>query len=113
MFGEIRKELYISGVKTVTREYLDKLTDFSFTIWWGDNGSNNSLSTHAFTIEENELILEWMYDRYNLRPKISIDKRVNLPFIYCNKESMLEISKIIQPHLEKSLWYKIQHHLQP
>jgi hypothetical protein len=56
---EIRNELYVNGVKTVTRAYLDGLTDLSFAVWWMDDGSTATLSTHSFTEYEQQVTISW------------------------------------------------------
>ena len=109
---KIRQETYDGcGKKIVTREYLDKLTDFSVAIWWCDDGSSSSLSTHSFTIEENELISDWLNNRYKTEASVKIDRRVSLPYIQLNAVSMRALCPVIFPYVEKSLWYKFSRFL--
>ena len=108
---DIRLETYRSGIKVVTETYLDKLSDFSVAVWWCDDGSNNSFSTHSFSRDENDMISAWLNDRYDLETWVEIDKRVNLPFIRCNSESMRTFGQRIFKFVEKSLWYKFSRFL--
>jgi len=108
---EIRKQLYINGKKTVNYEYLNSLTDFSFSVWWSDDGGHNSISTHSFTEDENHLISNWLNERYGLDTWVDLDKRVKLHYIRINGPSMTILSKILFPYLHRSLWYKLGTHL--
>lgn len=102
----IRRETYVGRQKVVTKAFLDKLTDLSVAIWWCDDGSHNSISTHSFTYSENELVSAWLNERYGTITKVVWDRRVNLPYLSCNSQSMRALGPIIFPFVEQSLWYK-------
>jgi|GEM_PF-5179895 len=62
--------------KSINRPYLDRLDVLGFAVWWMDDGSTTSLSTHAFTVQENQIIIDWLWDRWEITASIMIDKRV-------------------------------------
>jgi len=106
---EIGSEIYFP-TKTVTREYLDKLDTLGLAIWWMDDGSNCAMATHSFSIKENEIILEWLSDRFGIGGKIKYDKK-KYPFIYFLSSDQRAIGKLVFEHVHQSLWYKFGRHL--
>ena len=108
---DIWQETYKDRRKIVTQDYLDKLSDLSVAIWWCDDGSNNSMSTHSFTLEENHLISCWLNHRYHIESFVVVDRRVNLPYIRCHSDSARKFFKAIFPYVEESLWYKFSRFL--
>jgi hypothetical protein len=103
----IYMELYDdNGVKHITRDYLNKLTDLSVAIWWSDDGSTAAIATHSFSLDENELIRDWFRDRYGIQVFIKLDKRVQLPYIQIPSDAMKQFGRHIYNHVHESLYYK-------
>jgi hypothetical protein len=96
-------KLYVPK-KTVTREYLDQLDDFGLAVWWMDDGSTSQLSTHSFTLQEQELICRWLLERWAVDARPSPDRKRNLWFISFTHPK--QIHRIVAPHVLPSLRYK-------
>lgn len=82
---EVYHKLYINGVKQITQPILDKVTLLGLAIWFMDDGSvawqrknrrgellanpkiiSVRLSTEGFSLKENELICQWLFDKFNV-----------------------------------------------
>lgn len=56
-FTEIYKFCYKNGIKTVTKEWLDKITPRGLAFWFMDDGCNSGvLATNNFTYDEVSMI---------------------------------------------------------
>lgn len=105
---EIAKELYINNTKTITREYLNKLDSLGLAVWWMDDGSESGMfSTHSFSKEENEIIVNYLKEKWGINSKIYKDKRKDLYFIKIITDSLDKFRKIIEPHIPECMKYKI------
>lgn len=107
VFEEIYNKLYIDGVKTITKDYLSKLTDRSLAFWFMDDGCNSgTLATNCFSKEECELIQEWLFNKYSI--KTTLQKASNNQFvIYIRRESRPIFYAIVYPYFIPSMLYKI------
>ena len=57
VYEKFYNSLYKNGTKSVTQEWLDKITPFVLAIWFMDDGSNcGTIATNCFTKEECFLI---------------------------------------------------------
>jgi hypothetical protein len=92
--------------KSITRSFLDRLDELGFAVWWMDDGSTTSLGTHAFTVPENETIVAWLRERWGIAANISIDKRVQKPFLTFRQPNVAMLLRLVAPHVIPSLWYK-------
>jgi intein/homing endonuclease len=104
----IANELYIDNKKTITRNYLNKLNSLGLAVWFMDDGSESGMfSTHSFSEEENQIIVDYLKEVWNIDTKIYKDDPKNLYFI-CIKNSSLKILKdIIKDHIPECMKYKI------
>lgn len=116
-FKDIFSNLFIDGVKKVTRDYLDSLTPLSIAVWYMDDGSLNhsygkeksiSLSTHAYSKEENETIIEYFKDVYDIQFKLYYDKRCGRYSIgaSCN-EDRHKFLELVSPYVIDLFQYKL------
>jgi len=104
----LANELYINGKKTITRYYLDRLTPLGFAIWFMDDGSESGmLSTHSFSESENEIIKQYLWEKWGIESKIYKDKRKSLYFIVIRIKSLSILRKIIEPYIPECMGYKI------
>jgi hypothetical protein len=92
--------------KSISREYLDRLDELGFAVWWMDDGSTQALATHAFTVAENQLIVDWLQDRWDITAAISMDKRVEKPFLQFRQPNAANVLRLVAPYVIESLWYK-------
>ncbi len=90
--------------KTVTREYLDQLDDFGLAVWWMDDGSTNALATHSFTYPEQEIIQQYLLERWGVETEITQHKKRQMWYIrFLHPQQM---HRIVMPHVIPSLQYK-------
>jgi len=74
-FTKLYNEFYKDGVKTVTREILEKLTPRSLAFWFMDDGNNNGiLATNCFSYEECLLIQEVFLNKFDIQTSIGRQK---------------------------------------
>lgn len=116
-FKDIFSSLFVDGKKRITREYLDSLTPLSIATWYMDDGSLNhsygkeksiSLSTHAYSKEENETIIEYFKDVYDIRFKLYYDKRCGRYSIGAScKEDRYKFLELVSPYVIDLFQYKL------
>ena len=116
-FKDIFSSLFVDGKKRITREYLDSLTPLSIATWYMDDGSLNhsygkeksiSLSTHAYSKEENETIIEYFKDVYDIRFKLYYDKRCERYSIGAScKEDRYKFLELVSPYVIDLFQYKL------
>jgi predicted transcriptional regulator len=74
IYNELKDKLYINGVKTVTKEWLNMLTPRSIAFWFMDDGSNSGvIATNSFSKEECLLIIDWFREKYNIECTLQND----------------------------------------
>lgn len=107
----ICKRLYVDGKKVITRELLDALTPLSLSVWFMDDGSRSrhtgSLCTHCFSLEENQLILEWFKEKYGIECSLQLDKRCNKYYIRFLTEGFRIFVSLISSWVLKEFQYKL------
>jgi len=105
---KISRELYINNKKTVTRGYLNKLSALGLAVWWMDNGSESGvLSTHSFSKSENQIILNYLKEVWNIDAYICKDKRKDLYFLCIRYDSLKAFRNIIKEYIPKCMQYKV------
>lgn len=90
--------------KTVTREYLDQLDDFGMAVWWMDDGSTGDLATHSFTHAEQEVIQQYLLERWSVETEIKQHKKRQMWYISFSHPQQMH--RIVMPHVIPSLQYK-------
>jgi len=110
--------------KRVTREILDVLNDQGFAWWIMDDGcyshSNKGygffrLSTQGFSYDENELIKQWITDRYGVKGSLQINARRGVNpmsaqdtfVLYIGEKDFMPIKERVEPFIIPSLRHKI------
>lgn len=107
VFETLYQELYKNGVKTITKEYLDKLTPKSLAFWFMDDGCySGTLATNCFSKEECELIKEWLKDTYNIETTL-VKTPKNQFLIYIRAKSRQTFYDLVFPYFIPSMLYKI------
>lgn len=110
LYTEIKKELYPNNVKTVTQEWLDKITPRGLAFWFMDDGSNNGcLATNSFSYEEHLLIKEWFKNEYDIDVnihKVNLKNKIQYNIFILSK-SRLHFEKLIFPYMIPSMYYKL------
>lgn len=116
-FKDIFSSLFVDSKKKITREYLDSLTPLSIAVWYMDDGSLNhsygkeksiSLSTHAYSKEENETIIEYFKDVYDIQFKLYYDKRCGRYSIGAScMEDRHKFLELVSPYVIDLFQYKL------
>lgn len=103
---------YPNRKKTVSIEWLSKLTALSLAVWYMDDGSINRryrtivLCTNCFSYTEHELIRSYFSDKWGIDTKI--EKRRNEQFIIrINASQSNKFLDIISPHIPSCMIYKL------
>lgn len=105
-FNSLYDLFYIDGIKTVTLNWLDKLTPKSLAYWFMDDGTNNgALATNCFGLEEIKLMQSWFLNTYNL--KLTIQKSRNQYLLYFHKKSKKIFYQLTHCYFTKDMLYKV------
>ena len=108
VFTDIFTLLYPNGIKTITREYLNRITNpIALAYWFMDDGCiSGSIATNCFSEQEVDCLINWMKDRWN----IICTKQHQLSnfIIYFPKESRLDFECLIFPYMIPSMYYKLK-----
>ena len=102
--------IYKNGVKTITQEWLNKLTPKSIAYWFMDDGSRSGdLATNCFTLQEVELCQKWFKDKFNIDTRIrKIANKEQWLLIIC-VNSRQNFDDLIRPYIHKSMLYKLKY----
>ena len=110
-FTEIYNMCYVNGIKTVTQEWLDKITPRGLAFWFMDDGSNSGvLATNSFSYEEVLLIHNWFNDKYNIKTSVQTQKSKSGTqyLIYIKTESRHTFYNLVKPYIIPSMEYKFK-----
>lgn len=112
------KLMYPDGKKRVTKEILDMLDDRAVAIWYMDDGCLSKttgrgatvmLSTNGFTLEENEIIRDWLFQRYGVSFNINIHKQSGTPMLRRGISDAHKMLDAIRPYVIPSMMYKVDY----
>ena len=74
-----------------------------------DDGSKNNCSyylhTESFTIEDINFLQKLLYDKFNIKTSIHINRK--MPLIYIKAESRELFTEIVKPYICESMKYKL------
>jgi hypothetical protein len=109
VFTNIWHLAYSNGKKVVTQEYLDKIhSPLALAYWFMDDGSyEGTLATNSFSIEECELLIDWMLQKWNI--KCTLQKNQSNYTLYIRSCSRYEFEKLIFPYMIPSMYYKLKY----
>lgn len=110
-YTKLREDLYPNNIKTVTKDWLDKITPRGLAFWFMDDGTNSgTIATNSFTKQECELIIEWFKEKWNIN--CSLHKAINNNheqyLVYILKDSRLTFYNLVEPYIIPSMYYKIE-----
>ena len=119
----VRKDWYKENVKKVTKEVCDKLTAASLAFWYMDDGClsyrNDTktayficLNTQGFSLEENQLLVDTLSNKFNItaninRDKIAADGHQMYRITIGVKEECNKFFDLIAPYVCDSMLYKL------
>lgn len=110
IYTKLKEELYPNGVKTVTQQWLDKITPRGLAFWFMDDGTNvGTIATNCFTYEECSLIIDWFMKKWGI--SCTLHKSVNnghLQYLtYIKKGSRTIFYNLVIPYIIPSMLYKL------
>lgn len=111
IYTKLKEELYPNGIKTITLNWLNKLTARSLAFWFMDDGTNSGvLATNCFTYEECLLIQKWFSEKWNINTTIQSQKNKGgiQYLIYIIAESKPIFYDLVFPYFIPSMLYKIK-----
>ena len=118
----VGKSGYVQHFKRVTRAILDKVTDRGLAWWVMDDGCYSftnkysffRLSTQGYTKEENEIIIDWLRDRYGVKASLNECAKKNIRLatydsyvLYIGQEEFKLLRPVIEPYVIPSLRAKL------
>lgn len=112
-FTRARQICYKNGRKTISSEWLSKITSpFALAIWYMDDGGLQprlamGISTHSFTYEENQILREWLKSRWGTTPEMREDKRRKRYFLHFPAKERDKFMELIRPYVIPSISYKL------
>jgi len=108
VFTDIYNELYVDGIKHLSKEFLNTIVHpIALAYWFMNDGTfRGTLATHCFTYEENELLLNWMDEKWGVC--CTIQKELSKYKLYIKTESRFLFEKIIFPYMIPSMYYKLK-----
>lgn len=96
--------------KKIPNNIIDYLSPYVIAIWIMDDGSKQNsglyLHTNSFTLEENIVIQEAFFKKYNI--KTTFHKKGLSYVLYFSYNEAQLLKKIVEPYMHKSMLYKIQ-----
>ncbi len=126
--------LYSSGVKTVTKKYMDMVDDLALTIWFCDDGDTDwnhrslikghntqptcKINSQSFSKQECKMMCEWFLNKYSIEANVREKKSAlsgNVGYIIkFNTSNTAKLHEIIRHHMIESMKYKVSltHYLQ-
>jgi len=110
VFTSFYNLLYINGIKTVTKEYLNKITHpIALAYWFMDDGSvSGTIATNCFTLQEVTLLQEWLQEKWDIYTTIhNIAKSQYV--LYIPVKSRFQFETIIFPYIIPSMYYKLKY----
>lgn len=94
------------------KNILNQLNEIGIAFWYMDDGSLSSngytlnLSTHSYTEKENDEIIKFFLEKYNIQFKKILDKRINKYSLYCCGKNKNKFLKLISPYILNEFQYK-------
>lgn len=111
VYNNIYEELYLNNIKTVTKNWLNKVTERGLAFWFMDDGNNKGvLATNCFSYEECSLIKEWFLEKWNIEVTIEHQKgKSGVQYvIYFPKEAKNKFYKLTHQYFIPEMEYKIK-----
>lgn len=108
-FGALYHYFYHDKVKILPENIFSFLTPRALAIWFMDDGSNTkesyTLSTHNFSFQDQERIVEFLKNKFNITATITKDR---LKFkLRIGKHEYQKLNTVIEPYIIPSMIYKI------
>lgn len=108
LFNNIYDLVYPNRVKTITREYINKINHpIALAYWFMDDGSEcGTIATNCFSLEEVELLIDWLKAKWNI---ISTKQKNKENYVlHISQKSRLDFEHLIFPYMIPSMYYKLK-----
>lgn len=108
----------VTGRKHVTPSILKMLDDRAVAIWYMDDGCLSKtvgrgatvcLATNGFTFDENELIRDWLYNRYGVSFNINMHRKSGTYNLRRGISDARKMIDAIAPYIIESMQYKVNY----
>jgi ubiquinol-cytochrome c reductase cytochrome b subunit len=111
-FNWIYDEFYPKGRKIVPSLIETYLSPLALAFWLMDDGTlykNKGLKfcTNSFTLKEVQFLASVLQKKYSLNTSIHKTGIVNQYGLYIPKSSLRDLVKIVEPHIQPTMAYKI------
>lgn len=118
IFNEIYDDCYVENMKKVNPNWTKKLNPIALAFWYMDDGSlakhenenYNSYTVHlhteGFTLEENELLVTTLKDKFGVNAKLLSNGKGHL-FINISQNNSNKFLELVAPHIHESMQYKL------
>ena len=112
-FSYLKKIAYNNTKKIITEELLEKMQHISLVIWIMDKGFMKGpslrLSTHNYTLQENELIKKYIKLNFLINCKVCkyIKNEKEYYYISFNKNNTLKLNEILNKYYEDALYKRL------
>lgn len=97
--------------KIIPKNINNLLTARSLAYWIMDDGGRANygirIATNSFTLEEIEILVKVLKDKFDLNCTIQKIETVGQSIIYIKAESMSKLNELVQPYMHKSMLYKV------
>ncbi len=108
-FGILNQYFYDKKIKVLPKHIFDLLNPRSIAVWFMDDGSNVgngiTLNTHGFSKFEQERIVDFFKESFELNPTVVRDRtKWKISF---GKYDFEKFISIVRPHIIPSMAYKI------
>lgn len=113
VFTNLYEEIYPSQKKTISAEWLERLTPFSLAIWYMDDGSltqsnkHMRISTEAFTYREQSLVQTFLANKWNIHPTIKSSPAEGKWLLNFEAKERDKLFDLISPFMIDCMRYKL------
>lgn len=114
VFTNIYKVTHLNNIKTISQEWLDKITPFGLAIWYMDDGSITKsnymmrISSESFDLDGHLLIQRYFREKWNISVKINPSSAKNHYLLCFKAKERNKFFTIIRPYIIPAMKYKIQ-----
>lgn len=112
-FTNIYNEIYKTGVKTISKQWLDKLTPLGLAMWYFDDGSITKsthqmrISTEGFSYKEHLLMKDYFNKKWKIKVDIKKSSRPNKYILSFRAKERNKFFKFIGAFIIPQMQYKI------
>ena len=116
----IEKFCLKNNKKYITELWANNLTPLSLAIWYMDDGTISigkgsiyiRIATNAYSLEEQNNLINALYYNYNIHANVHLDKRSNTYFLSMRTHDAYNFCKLIAPYVINDMNYKLPKDLQ-